>query len=451
MSQSIKIRKGVDIRLSGIASKELVNASQSDEYALKPSDFHGLIPKLLLKEGAEVKAGTPIFYDKLREQVLFSSPVSGVLSEIVRGDKRKILEIRIRPSASQQFEEYGPTDLTKCSREDLISKMLKAGVWPLIQQRPFAIVANPLDMPKAIFVSTFDSAPLAPDSEFILKGKEADFQVGIEALVKLAGNHPVQLGVKKGSNAFSQFKGVSAYSVDGPHPAGNVGVQIHHIKPINKGETIWYQNFQDVISLGRFIRSGHVDLRKVFALTGSEAKDRKYFELISGSKVSSITKGKINRGDNRIISGNVLTGTTVNEKGFLGFYDQQLTVIPEGHDPRFFLTKGWLGPGFDKFSVSRSFPTWLIGKKEYALDTNQNGEERAFVFSGQYEDVFPFEIYPVHLIKAIIVNDIEQMENLGIYEVAPEDFALCEYVCTSKIPVQKIVREGLDAIMEEFK
>jgi Na+-transporting NADH:ubiquinone oxidoreductase subunit A len=451
MSQSIKIRKGVNIRLSGKASAELANAGTSEEYALKPSDFHGLTPKLLLKEGAEVKAGTPVFYNKNREQVLFSSPVSGTISEIVRGEKRVILEVKIRPSASQQFEEYGSTDLTRCSREELIAKMLKAGMWPLIQQRPFAVVANPLDNPKAVFVSTFDSAPLAPDSEFILKGKEADFQAGIDALVKLGGNRPVHLGLKDGSKAFSSFKGVNAFTIGGPHPAGNVGVQIHHVNPINKGEVIWYQDFQDVIALGRFIKTGHVDLRKVIALTGSEAKDRKYFEVVRGSKVSSITKGRLNSGDIRIISGNVLTGKQISENSFIGFYDQQITVIPEGKDPRFFLTKGWLGPGFDKFSLSRAFPTWLIGKKEYALDTNQNGEERAFVFSGQYEEVFPFDIYPVHLVKSIIVNDIEQMENLGIYEVAPEDFALCEYVCTSKIPVQKIVREGLDAIMEEFK
>jgi len=451
MARTVKIRKGVDIKLEGEAHKELTRIEPSEVYALKPSDFHGVTPKLLLKEGAEVKSGTPVFYDKERENIRFSSPVSGEITEIVRGEKRKILEIRILADKQIRFEESGSIDLGRISREALIERMLAQGIWPLVMQRPFAVIARPEDAPKAVFVSAFDSAPLAPDSSFILKGREDDFQAGIDALSKLGGGKPVQLGIREGSVEFGNFRNTVVTEYGGKHPAGNVGVQIHHTNPVNKGEVVWYSAFQDVITIGRFVRSGKADFRKVIAITGSEIKERNYAEIIPGCSLKSLLKGRTVSGNARIVSGNALTGTQVEDSGFFGFYDQQLTALPEGNQPKFFLTDGWLSPGLSKFSISRTFPTWLLGKKGYTLDTNLNGEERAFVFTGVYEKVFPFDIYPAHLVKSIIVNDIEQMENLGIYEVAPEDFALCEFVCPSKLPVQKIVREGLDTLYAETK
>lgn len=450
MSRTYKIRKGVNIRLVGEAANELGTAGMSEVYALKPQDFHGLIPKLLVKEGEEVKAGTPLFYDKTDQRIKFASPVSGEVVEIRRGDKRKIMEVKVLADRQNRFEEFGAINLSSVKREELMEKILNAGLWPLLRQRPFDVIASPDDTPKAIFVSGFDSSPLAPDPDFVLKGKEELFQAGIDGLNILAGNQ-VYLSTKKGSAALNGIKNVQKNEFSGPHPAGNVGVQIHKINPINKGETVWYVAPQDVINLGRFFKTGKHDLSHMIALTGSEATNRKYFEVIPGAAVKSVTAGNINTDNVRIISGNVLTGTTVAEDGYIGYYDTQMTVIPEGDEPKFFLTKGWLGPGFDKFSLSHAFPTWLTGNKKYELDTNMNGERRAFVVTGQYEKVFPFDIYPVQLVKSIMVNDIEQMENLGIYEVAPEDFALCEYVCTSKMPVQKIVREGLDTMLAEFK
>jgi Na+-transporting NADH:ubiquinone oxidoreductase subunit A len=451
MARTVKIRKGVDIKLEGEALKEFTTIEPSEVYALKPSDFHGVIPKLLIKEGAEVKSGTPLFYDKERENIRFASPVSGEITEIVRGEKRKILEIRILADKQIRYEESGSIDLAKISREVLIERMLAQGLWPLVIQRPFSVIARPEDTPKAVFVSAFDSAPLAPDSTFIIKGREDDFQAGIDALSKLSAGKPVQLGVRAGTKEFSNFRNTAVTEYAGKHPSGNVGVQIHHTNPINKGEVVWCSAFQDVITIGRFIRTGKADFRKVIALTGSELKERNYAEIIPGCSIKSLLKGRTIADNSRLVSGNALTGAQVEETGFFGFYDQQFTALPEGNQPKFFLTDGWLSPGLSKFSISRTFPTWLLGGRSYKLDTNLNGEERAFVFTGVYEKVFPFDIYPGHLVKSIIVNDIEQMENLGIYEVAPEDFALCEFVCPSKLPVQKIVREGLDTIYSETK
>lgn len=448
MSNTIRIRKGLDIRLKGEAEKVLVQADPAKVIAIKPTDFHGLVPKLLVKQGDTVQAGSPLFCDKYNERVLWTSPVSGEVADVIRGEKRKVLEVRILADSQQRHEDFGVGDPATMNRETIVQKLLKSGAWPVIKQRPFDVVANPAQEPKAIFVSAFDSAPLAPDQDLVVRNHGADFQTGLDALAKLTKGK-VHLGVsdRTAAREFLDAKGVVRHTFSGPHPAGNVGVQIHAISPINKGEVVWTVGVQDVILIGRLFRQGRFDASRTVALTGSEARTPKYVRTVIGAPLKDITgplEGKV-----RVISGNALTGDNAGAEGYLGFYHTQVTLLPEGDEPKFFITDGWASPGFNKFSANRSFPAWLMPGRKFVMDTNQNGEERAFVMSGQYEQVFPFDIYPVHLLKAILVNDIEQMEKLGLYEVAPEDFALCEFVCTSKINSQKIVRDGLDALKKE--
>ncbi|MFT4679381.1 MAG: Na+-transporting NADH:ubiquinone oxidoreductase subunit A [Litorivivens sp.] len=450
MSQSFRIRKGADIRLKGESDLKLAQTPNIDVFAVKPPDFHGLVPKMVVKAGEMVKAGTTLFIDKYDARIKYASPVSGEVAEVVRGEKRRILEVRIKSDGQNQFESFTTVNPQTATREQVLTALLDAGIWPFIKQRPFSTVADPADQPKSIHVSCFDSNPLGPDLDFAMKDMMDEFAMGLEALKKLADGKPVNLGVREGSTAFSSFSGVNSISFSGPHPAGNVGVQIHKIDPINKGEVVWYVNPQDVANIGRLFSAGKVDLKKVIAVGGSHIKQPQYYAVPMGANLGAILKDQLSGDNDRVISGSVLSGTKIVADGYLGWGDQQITAIPEGDEPQFVLTNGWLGLGFDKFSLSRTFPTWLLPKsKKWDLNTNTNGEERAFVMTGQYEKVFPFDIYPVHLIKAIIVNDIDAMENLGIYEVAPEDFALCEYGCTSKIAVQSLVRQGLDTIKEE--
>ncbi|MFP5471451.1 MAG: Na(+)-translocating NADH-quinone reductase subunit A [Bacteroidia bacterium] len=451
MSKNIKITKGLDIKLKGEAEKVVVNANPSDVYTLKPADFHGLTPKLLLKEGAQVKAGTAIFVDKQRESVCFASPVSGEIVEVVRGEKRKILSVKILADKGEmKYESFASADPNKLTREQIKEQLLKSGCWPYIKQRPIDIVANPEQTPKAIFISAFDSSPLAPDYDFIVHNYGELFQTGVDALAKLTDGK-VHLNVRselKPSGVFTNCKNVQINKVSGPHPAGNVGVQIHHIDPINSGEVVWVVNPQDVLIIGRLFAQGKYDATKTIAVAGPRVKYPKYHRVISGATIKSILSDDSSK-DNRYVSGNVLTGDNAGADGNLGFYHHQICVLEEGDKFKFFLGDGWMGLGLNKHSASRTYFSWLMPSKKYALDTNQNGEPRSFVMTGQYEKVFPFDIYPVHLLKSIITNDIESMEKLGIYEVAPEDFALCEYVCTSKINAQEIVREGLDVIYKE--
>lgn len=459
MSKAVKIRRGLNIPIPGEADKVQETASHSDVHAIKPTDFPGLMPKLVLKEGAKVKCGTTVFFDKYNEQVKYASPVAGEIVEIVRGAKRRILEIKILAEKETTFEDFGSADPSQLSREEVIAKICEAGAWPFIKMRPLDVVADPKDQPKAIFVSVFDSAPLAPDYSFILEGNQEAFRTGLEALAKLTEGK-VHMGTggenSQGFAAFQDMVEVTKYY--GPHPSGNVGVQIHHTDPINKGEVVWTINPQDLILIGKLFLTGHYDSEKLVALTGSRAEDRKYYRTRMGAQLKTITGETVE--DVRYVSGNVLTGDNVGADGYLGFYHSQITCLPEGNKHKFFLTEGWLSPGLslfgltaDKFSKSMAYPAQQLAKlfpdKKYDIDTNLNGEERAFVVTGQYEEVFPFDIYPVYLLKAIITNDIDGMEKLGIYEVAPEDFALCEFVCTSKINAQKIVREGLEVVQKE--
>jgi len=448
MSDEIRIRKGLDIKLLGEARKKISKIT-NDKFAIKPADFNGVFPKLSVKEGDGLKAGSPLFFDKYRQNIIFTSPVSGKVSEIYRGEKRKILEVRIQADDYMNYESFGADDPLKLTKEEILQKLLNSGIWSYIRQRPYSIIADPKDRPKAIFISGFDSAPLAPDYNFILEKQEKAFLTGIDALSKLTAGK-IHITTRSGQAvaiAFSNAKGVVHHAVTGPHPSGNVGIQIHHIDPIGKGEIVWFVNPQAVAIIGKLFLEGRYNASKIIALTGSEIKEPQYFEVINGIQLSPFFKDQPKPTEVRYISGNVLTGTKVNKNGFLGFYDDQLTVIPEGNYHEFI---GWALPRLNKFSFSKSFFSWLNPGKKYRLDTNLNGGRRAFVLTGQYEKVFPMDIYPMQLLKAILARDIDQMENLGIYEVDEEDFALCEFIDASKTDMQAIVREGLDFIRKEM-
>ena len=451
MSRLVSIHKGLDIRLQGLAEKQLKILPNSRIICISPLDFHGLNPKLLVKEGDSVKIGDPLFFDKTNEALHFVTPASGTVKSIIRGEKRKILQVLIETNENQEYKNGAAEDVSKLSSEELKTKMLACGLWPFIKQRPIDVIADQNQEPKAIFVSAFDSSPLAPDYNFILDGREEDLQTGFNALCQLTkGKVHLNIDTKNDSALFSNIKGVEINKFAGKHPAGNVGTQIHHIDPINKGEYIWTINVQDLVIIGNYFNTGKLNARRTIALSGSEVSEPQYYNVLIGSNLDGILKGKVKGNHVRFISGNVLTGDQKQQNDYLGYYHNQITVIPEGDNYKFFLTKGWLGLGFDKFSNSRLFPTFLLPKsKQFVLDTNTNGEERAFVVTGELERVFPFDIFPMQLVKAAMTKDIDGMENLGIYEVAPEDFALCEYVCTTKINIQDEIRKGLDIVAEE--
>lgn len=451
MSKTIKLRKGLNIKLVGESDKVKTNADFADNFVISPTDFHGLTPKLVVKVGDQVKAGSVIFFDKYKEDIKFTSPVSGEITDIVRGEKRRILQVNIKAQAETSYEDFGKKDPASLSAEEVKKHMLSTGLWPFVKMRPIDVIADPNTSPKAIFVSGFDSSPLAPDYDYVLHGENANFQAGLTALTKLTTGkvHLTLNGDGAPDSAFTEAKGVQINYISGKHPIGNVGTQIHHIDPINKGEFVWTVNPQDVAIIGRLFLTGKFDATKVIALSGSEVKNPKYYRAIIGSPVANILKDNITEGNNRIISGNVLNGTKIETTGHLGFYHSQITVIPEGSEPKFMITKGWLEPGFGKFSTNRSYFSWMFPSKKYKMDTNLNGEIRNFVVTGEMEKVFPFDIYPMQLIKSVMYNDLDLMEKLGIYEVAPEDFALCEFVCTSKIDIQDVIRKGLDVVYKE--
>ncbi len=450
MSEVIKIKKGLDIKLKGKAEKVLEKSDRSETYAIKPTDFPGLTPKLKVKVDAEVKAGTPLFFDKYRPEINFASPVSGKVVAINRGERRKILEVVVEADAETTYETFTKANPLELSREAVKEAMLNSGVWAYMCQRPYDVIANPSETPKAIFISAFDTAPLAADVDFLVDGDKEAFQAGVDALSMLTdGKVHLSTNPKQNvSSFFADVKNVELHQFTGVHPAGNVGVQISRIDPINKGEAVWVIRPQEVVFVGRLFQKGIYDVSKKIALCGSEVTTPAYFEVVSGTSVRNILKGRLKDDDTiRVISGNVLTGTHIKEDGYLGFYDSQITVIPEGDQYEFF---GWALPGLHKFSMSKTFFSWLTPNKEYRLDANLHGEHRAFVVSGEYEKVMPMDILPVYLLKAILVEDIDAMEQLGIYEVAPEDFALCEFVCTSKIDAQKIIRQGIDLMIKEM-
>ncbi len=448
MSDVIKIKRGLDIRLKGKAEKVFGSADMPELFAIKPADFPGLVPKLTVKPGDKVKAGSVLFFDKYRTDIKFVSPVSGEVQVVNRGERRRILEVVVKSDNQNEAEDFGKIEVSSATKEEVTEKLLAAGLWPFVRQRPYNVVANPADTPKAIFISAFDSSPLAPDYDFVVSGLEKEFQSGIDALNKLTeGGIHIGVNNESASKVFMSLKGVTTHTFTGPHPAGNVGIQIHHVSPINKGETYWTIQPQEVISIGKLVLNGVYDASRIIAVTGSEVKNKSYVKTKVGANIKPYVENNVEDGSLRYISGNVLSGDKISKDGYLGSYHSQITVIPEGDSHEFM---GWAAPGLKKFSVSKSFFSWLCPKKEYALNANLNGGPRAIIMSGQYDKVLPMDILPEHLVKAIITEDIDKMEQLGIYEVAEEDMALCEFVCTSKLEVQSILRKGIDVMIKEM-
>lgn len=450
MSNDIRIKKGLDIKLIGEASLTKGDAIKSNFYSVKPEDFHGLTPKLVVKTGVKVKAGEPIFYDKSNESIQFVSPVSGEVTEIIRGDKRRILEVKMQADKTQSYLDHEKLEVKSAKAEAIKAKLLASGCWPFIMQRPYDVIANPEQTPKGIFVSAYASAPLAADYDFVLTGKQAELQAAVTALSKLT-NGNVNVSVSKDSHSpFTNLEDVVTHKVSGPHPSGNVGTLINKIDPINKGEVVWTVTPQDLVIIGELLLTGKFNAERIVALAGSGIQEPRYLVTKIGSEIATMVydRGIENDANVRIISGNVLSGKEIKPDGFLGYYSNVVTVIPEGDDYEFF---GWNKPVFEKVSTSRALTfSWLTPNKKFDLNTNTNGEHRAFVLTGTYEEVFPLDIFPMQILKACMYQDLDEMEALGMYEVAPEDFALTEFVCVSKQPHQKIIREGLDLMLKEI-
>lgn len=468
MVDKITIKKGLDIPIAGAAEKRITNALGIKLYAVKPTDFVGLTPRLLVEEGDAVATGDALFCDKNNERIRFTSPVNGHVKAIVRGEKRRLLEVVVEAKDSSSLVLEVPH-----TADEIKLAMLRSGLWTLLRQRPFGVIANPEDTPKAIFVSAFSSAPLAPDVDFVLQGREAFFKKGLEALGKLT-NGKVHICFKpeqRPTEPLNKFK-LTTHYIKGPHPAGNIGTQIAHIDPINKGEVVWTMNVQDVAVLGELASTGVYRPEKVIAVAGPQIKNPHYYRIKAGACMAEIVAEQVFNNnfpkmesndavkENRVISGDILSGTQISHDGFISAYDDLVSILPEGD---YFDFMGWLMPGFKKYSYSRTFLSGFLPKNSFKpfgiriprfysfwkFDTNTHGDERPLVFTGNFERVFPFDIYPTQLLKACIIGDIELMEQLGIYEVEPEDFALCEFIDVSKTEIQRIIREALETLRKE--
>ncbi|MBO5805504.1 MAG: Na(+)-translocating NADH-quinone reductase subunit A [Tidjanibacter sp.] len=450
MSKVIKLKKGLDIKLVGEADKSVVELPIGERYAVSPLAFEGVVPKLLVAEGDKVMAGDALFYDKAHPEVMFTSPVSGTISAVRRGEKRKLLAIEVAADVEQTYKPFN-TNLATASREEVVAALLESGLWAMIIQRPYGIIADSNDTPKAIFVSGFDSAPLAADMNIALEGDMKAVQAGFDALRKLCGK--VHLGLRAGQKSLLEgVEGVEKHYFAGAHPAGNVGVQIHHIDPVNKGEKVWTVAIQNVAIIGRLFTENRVNMTKTWAVVGSQVAHPMYVRGLVGSSVADVImpariKPQSGGATFRIIEGNVLSGVKVSANDYVGCYSSQVSVIPEGGELELI---GWLAPRLNKFSVSRTYFSWLMPKKKYDLRTGLNGGVRPFVVTGLYEKYLPMDIYPMYLFKAIMAGDIEKMENLGIYEIIEEDVALCEFVDPSKQELQALVRDGINLMIKEM-
>ena len=437
MSNNIDLKRGLDIPITGTA--------------VKPTDFRGLLPRLLVREGDKVLAGSPVLADKKSPEILFTSPVSGTVTEIVRGEKRKLLEVRIKADESQEYVDFGSRKVAGMSTGEIKEVLLKSGLWPAFIQRPYGIIADPEIRPKAIFVSAFTTAPLAASTEYAFRDEMNYIQTAVDAISKLTdGGVHVSLNSSNYSGTpFHKLENVTFHVFSGKHPAGNVGVQIHHISPIRKGETVWTVSPLMLAAIGKLFVTGKYDMSRLVAVTGPEADDPCYVQGIAGMQMDSIADFRKDKGaEVRFISGDVLTGSNTGEHGFLGFYDNQVTLIEEGNK---FEMLGWAKPVRSSlFSFSHTYFSWLTPNKKYNMDTNLHGGPRAFVMSDVYGKVLPMDIYPVYLVKACLAGDIDKMEKFGIYEVLEEDLALCEYVCPSKIEIQSILSDGIDLMMKEM-
>ena len=449
MLNVIKLSKGLDFELAGKAENRVEPARKSKVYAIVPDDFTGVKPKPVVREGDRVRAGEPLFVNKDIPQVQMVSPVSGTVCLVERGERRKLMSIRVEADATQDYKTFTTADAEKLTGEEVKALMLEAGLWAFMRERPYDVIANPSADAKGIFISAFSKMPLSADFSFVVKDQMADFQAGLTALSKIA---PVYLGISpaQAEGELARLKDVATTVFDGPNPSGNVGIQINHIAPINKGETVWTMGAEAVIFIGRLLRTGVVDLSRTIAVAGSEVESPSYANVLIGSEIESIVGGRLQSSEHvRIISGNPLVGCKVGREGFLGAFATEVTVIPEGDDVHEMF--GWILPRFSQFSTSRSYFSWLFGKKrEYRLDARIKGGERHIIMANEYDRVLPMDILPEFLIKAIITGNIDRMEALGIYEIAPEDFAVAEFVDSSKLELQRIVREGLDMFRKEM-
>ena len=450
MSNNIYLKKGLDLPISGVAAQTTKKVIVPDVVAVKPTDFRGLVPKLLVREGDKVLAGTPVLADKMSQNILFASPVSGTVAEVVRGEKRKLLEVRIKADEKQEYVDFGVKKVAEMSAEEIKAALLESGLWPALTQRPYGIVANPESKPKAIFVSAFTTAPLAANPEYALGADVEHIQTAINALGKLTdgGVHLSLNSETYSGTPFHKLENVIQHTFTGKHPAGNVGVQIHHISPIRKGETVWTVSLLMLAAIGKLFNTGKYDVRRKIAVTGPKAENPSYVEGYPGISMKELKDYYASAENLRFVSGDVLTGTNVGAEGFLGFADNQVTILEEGNKYELF---GWAKPfRTSQFSASHTYFSWLTPNKKYDMDTNLHGGPRAFVVNDTYGKVLPMNLYPVYLLKACLANDIDKMEKFGIYEVLEEDLALCEYVCPSKIYIQQIITDGIALMLKEM-
>ena len=451
MSNNIYLKQGLNIPISGVAAQNTKKVIVPDVVAVKPTDFRGLVPKLLVREGDKVLAGTPVLADKMSQNILFTSPVSGTVAEVVRGEKRKLLEVRIKADEKQEYVDFGVKRVADMSAEQIKEALLAAGLWPALVQRPYGIIANPEVKPKAIFVSAFSTAPLAASPEFTLQNELANIQTAIDALGKLTTDKEVHLSLNSANYSgtpFHKLNNVIVHTFTGKHPAGNVGVQIHHISPIRKGETVWTVSLHMLAAIGKLFNTGKYDVRRKIAVTGPKAVNPAYVDAYPGISMKDIKEFYETPENLRFISGDVLTGTNIGAEGFLGFHDNQVTILEEGNK---YELLGWAKPFRPKlFSASRTYFSWLTPNKKYDMDTNLHGGPRAFVLNDVYSKVLPMNLYPVYLLKACLAGDIDKMEKFGIYEVLEEDLALCEYICPSKIDIQQIITDGIALMLKEM-
>ena len=447
MGQNIKIKRGMDIRLEGTPSLDVHQANSPATFAVKPTDFKGLVPKMHVKQGDEVQAGDCLFADKKNDKICFTAPVSGEIAEVVRGDRRAILAVKILADSEIVYKSFSTSGFLNKSRDEVVELLLASGLWPFIIQRPYGVLADPSIAPKSIHVSGFDSAPLAADLSISLKGQEDNLKTGFEIIKKLTeGKVHLNVHATKDSSIYNSLEGLEKTIFSGPHPSGLVGVQINKIDPINKGDIVWTIKPQHVAFIGKFFETGNLDLEQTIVVAGSEIRKPAYYATRLGASVSELLMDNVSNDNVRVISGNVLTGTKIAQDGYLGYYDNQISVIPEGDH---FEMLGWLFPSYPRPTLSSTFPLFKFFKKTFKVNTNPHGEHRAYVVTGQYEKVMPMNIMPQQLIKSVMAKDLELMENLGIYEVIEEDMALCEFVCTSKIDVQRVLSEGLELMAEE--
>lgn len=447
MTRIIKLRRGLTVCLAGAAEKVMAPVKASGTYALVPDSFQGVKPKVVVKEGDRVKAGEALFVNKECPEVKFASPVSGTVTLVERGERRKVLSIRVQADKEQQYADYGTKDPSQLTADEVKTALLEAGLFGYINQLPYAVSTVPTTEPRAIFVSALRDMPLAGDFEYELQGQEEDFQTGLTALSRIATTY-LGIGAGQEAQALRQARDVEVVTFEGKCPAGNVGVQVNNIAPVNKGEVVWTVDPTAVIFFGRLFNTGKVNLTRVIAVAGSEITKPLYMPVKVGQPIGDIIDQRVkNDCKVRIIDGNPLTGKPVTGDAFLGAHTSEVTVIPEGDDADEML--GWIMPRTEQYSTSRSYFSWLFGKRAYRLDARVKGGERHIIMSGEYDSVLPMDIYGEYLIKAIIAGDIDKMEQLGIYEVSPEDFALAEFVDSSKLELQHIVRQGLDMLRKE--